>query len=89
MRGREKRFGIATLLTALDALVFHRYGGIIWQDWSGVPSIAAAILVLLFIWVWSIVVMWMHVYVDLQHLVEERRHLALRIPRDVREGPNV
>jgi len=83
------RLGIAALMTMLDVIVLHRYAGSIWQVWAQVPWVEAELLALFFIWIWSIVLMWLHVYVDFRHFVEERRHLALRIPRDIREGPSV
>jgi hypothetical protein len=75
------RFGIASLLTCLDAIVLAHYGTPVWLVWGHTALARGVMVSTLALWTASAMVLWLHVYYDVRRAVTRRR---AEIPQPVR-----
>ena len=72
MRGQRRRLAIAVVLTVADVWAASNYCGVIWRTISQHPLARAAFLGLLWLWVSSLAVLWLHVAYELCQALRER-----------------
>jgi len=90
VRDRIKRLEIAILLTVLDIAAFENSCDVIWQGWPDPFWIRCALRLSLAVWIASVAVLWLHVYIDLRQPLREQRAVEVAGTADRwKEGANV
>jgi hypothetical protein len=72
MRGRTKRLAIVVPLEIADVATGNYDCGMIWEAYARDLFAKAALLGLLYVWVASAVLKWLHVAYDLRRTLRER-----------------
>ena len=72
MSGRPRRLAIAVVLTIVDVAACNYYGHFIWQAFARDLFAKGALLGLLYLWIASAAVIWLHVAYDLRQILRER-----------------
>lgn len=73
MVDRTVRVWITILLTVMDIVIFGRFFGVVWQAWSGVTRVRAALSLLLTVWTGSAAILWLHVFFDIREFLHRHR----------------